>query len=163
MAGQAPVCLTCYSHHFAPRIKKGAPIQPMLSEGVGEVGGSVRYSTARPIRTRLCFGRVGRSVKKDKTFMPRPAKLRLTPMSSRPRKHGRQRSTCCPPLIIRRTNLQNFNATQESSRFFWTDTWLADFRWLREAQFARYTKNYLQLMKLNFHGQWSIVFIKYYI
>ncbi len=41
VAGQAEVCLTCYSHHFPPRIKKGAPIQSMLSEGVGEVGGTV--------------------------------------------------------------------------------------------------------------------------
>jgi iron(III) transport system substrate-binding protein len=28
VAGQAPVCLTCYSHHFPPRMKKGAPVQP---------------------------------------------------------------------------------------------------------------------------------------
>jgi iron(III) transport system substrate-binding protein len=48
VAGQAPVCLTCYSHHFAPRIKKGAPIQPMLSEGVGEVGGSVSILNGAP-------------------------------------------------------------------------------------------------------------------
>jgi iron(III) transport system substrate-binding protein len=41
VAGQAPVCLTCFSHHFPPRMKRGAPIQPMLSEGVGEIGGSV--------------------------------------------------------------------------------------------------------------------------
>jgi len=48
VAGQAPVCFTCYSHHFAPRIKKGAPIQPMLSEGVGEVGGSVSILNGAP-------------------------------------------------------------------------------------------------------------------
>jgi iron(III) transport system substrate-binding protein len=41
VAGQAEVCMTCYSHHFPPRIKKGAPIQSMLTEGVGEVGGTV--------------------------------------------------------------------------------------------------------------------------
>ena len=41
VAGQAEVCLTCYSHHFPPRKKKGAPIQSMLTEGVGEVGGTV--------------------------------------------------------------------------------------------------------------------------
>ena len=39
VAGQRAVCFTCYSHHFPPRMKKGAPIQPMLSEGAGEVGG----------------------------------------------------------------------------------------------------------------------------
>ena len=48
VAGQAPVCLTCYSHHFPPRMKKGAPIQPLLSEGVGEVGGSVAILKGAP-------------------------------------------------------------------------------------------------------------------
>jgi len=41
VAGQRAVCFTCYSHHFPPRIKKGAPIQALLTEGVGEIGGSV--------------------------------------------------------------------------------------------------------------------------
>jgi iron(III) transport system substrate-binding protein len=48
VAGQAPVCLTCYSHHFPPRMKKGAPVQPLLSEGVGEVGGSVAILKGAP-------------------------------------------------------------------------------------------------------------------
>jgi iron(III) transport system substrate-binding protein len=48
VAGQAPVCLTCYSHHFPPRMKKGAPISPMMSEGVGEVGGSVAILRGAP-------------------------------------------------------------------------------------------------------------------
>ena len=48
VAGQAPVCLTCYSHHFPPRMKKGAPILPLLSEGVGEVGGSVTILKGAP-------------------------------------------------------------------------------------------------------------------
>jgi iron(III) transport system substrate-binding protein len=41
VAGQQAICFTCYSHHFPPRVKKGAPIQPLLSEGVGEIGGAV--------------------------------------------------------------------------------------------------------------------------
>ncbi|MCE3241790.1 MAG: extracellular solute-binding protein [Deltaproteobacteria bacterium] len=55
VAGQAPVCLTCYSHHFPPRMKKGAPILPLLSEGVGEVGGSVAIlkGAPHPIAARL--------------------------------------------------------------------------------------------------------------
>jgi iron(III) transport system substrate-binding protein len=48
VAGQAPVCLTCYSHHFPPRIKKGAPVLPLLSEGVGEVGGTVAILKGAP-------------------------------------------------------------------------------------------------------------------
>jgi iron(III) transport system substrate-binding protein len=48
VAGQAPVCITCYSHHFPPRIKKGAPVQALLNEGVGEVGGSVAILKGAP-------------------------------------------------------------------------------------------------------------------
>jgi iron(III) transport system substrate-binding protein len=48
VAGQRPVCFTCYSHHFPPRVKKGAPIQPLLSEGVGEVGGAVSILKGAP-------------------------------------------------------------------------------------------------------------------
>ena len=48
VAGQRAVCFTCYSHHFPPRIKKGAPIQSVLSEGVGEVGGSVAVLKGAP-------------------------------------------------------------------------------------------------------------------
>lgn len=48
VAGQRAVCITCYAHHFPPRVKKGAPIQPMLSEGVGEIGGSVAILKGAP-------------------------------------------------------------------------------------------------------------------
>ena len=41
VAGQQAVCFTCYAHHFPPRVKKGAPIQSLLNEGVGEIGGAV--------------------------------------------------------------------------------------------------------------------------
>jgi len=48
VAGQRAVCFTCYSHHFPPRMKKGAPIRPMLTEGVGEIGGSVAILKGAP-------------------------------------------------------------------------------------------------------------------
>jgi iron(III) transport system substrate-binding protein len=48
VAGQRPVCFTCYAHHFPPRTKRGAPIQPLLSEGVGEVGGAVSVLKGAP-------------------------------------------------------------------------------------------------------------------
>jgi len=48
VAGQRPVCFTCYSHHFPPRMKKGAPIQSLLTEGVGEIGGSVSVLRGAP-------------------------------------------------------------------------------------------------------------------
>jgi iron(III) transport system substrate-binding protein len=48
VAGQRPICFTCYAHHFPPRMKKGAPIQSLLSEGVGEVGGAVSILRGAP-------------------------------------------------------------------------------------------------------------------
>jgi iron(III) transport system substrate-binding protein len=48
VAGQRPVCFTCYAHHFPPRMKKGAPIQSLLNEGVGEIGGSVSILKGAP-------------------------------------------------------------------------------------------------------------------
>jgi iron(III) transport system substrate-binding protein len=48
VAGQKPVCFTCYAHQFPPRVKKGAPIVPLLSEGVGEIGGSVGVLRGAP-------------------------------------------------------------------------------------------------------------------
>jgi iron(III) transport system substrate-binding protein len=48
VAGQRPVCFTCYAHQFPPRMKKGAPIVPLLSEGVGEIGGSVGILKGAP-------------------------------------------------------------------------------------------------------------------
>jgi iron(III) transport system substrate-binding protein len=47
-AGQADVCLTCYAHHIPPIAKKGAPLQIMLSEGVGRIGGTVTLVRGAP-------------------------------------------------------------------------------------------------------------------
>jgi iron(III) transport system substrate-binding protein len=48
VGGQSAVCFTCYSHHFPPRVKKGAPIQAVLTEGVGEIGGAVSILKGAP-------------------------------------------------------------------------------------------------------------------
>ena len=37
VAGQAAACFTCYAHHYPPRIKKGAPLGYMLTEGVASI------------------------------------------------------------------------------------------------------------------------------
>ena len=37
VAGQAAACVTCYSHHYPPRIKKGAPVGYMLTEGIATI------------------------------------------------------------------------------------------------------------------------------
>ena len=35
VAGQGAACFTCYSHHYPERIKKGAPLNYLLTEGIG--------------------------------------------------------------------------------------------------------------------------------
>lgn len=37
VAGQGALCITCYAHHFPLRMKKGAPLDFMLTEGIGNV------------------------------------------------------------------------------------------------------------------------------
>ena len=37
VAGQAAACVTCYAHHYPLRIKKGAPLGYMLTEGIGTI------------------------------------------------------------------------------------------------------------------------------
>jgi iron(III) transport system substrate-binding protein len=48
VAGQRAVCFTCYAHHFPPRVKQGAPIQALMTEGVGEIGGSATVLKGAP-------------------------------------------------------------------------------------------------------------------
>ncbi len=37
VAGQAAACMTCYANHYPPRIKKGAPVNYLLSEGIATI------------------------------------------------------------------------------------------------------------------------------
>jgi iron(III) transport system substrate-binding protein len=37
VAGQGEACFTCYSHHYPPRIRKGAPLGYFLTEGIGSI------------------------------------------------------------------------------------------------------------------------------
>ena len=37
VAGQAAACFTCYSHHYPGRMRKGAPVNYMLSEGAAGI------------------------------------------------------------------------------------------------------------------------------
>jgi hypothetical protein len=46
VAGQGSVCITCYTHHLSPRMKKGAPIGYMFSEGIGTVSATAVFKNA---------------------------------------------------------------------------------------------------------------------
>jgi iron(III) transport system substrate-binding protein len=49
VAGQAAACFTCYSHHYPARIRKGAPLNYMLTEGVaGIIAVAVLKSAPHP-------------------------------------------------------------------------------------------------------------------
>jgi iron(III) transport system substrate-binding protein len=69
VAGQRPVCFTCYAHHFPPRMKKGAPIQSLLTEGVGEIGGAVSILRGAPHpNTALLWARWATSEEGQRVF-----------------------------------------------------------------------------------------------
>ena len=57
LAGQAAACLTCYSHHYPSRIKKGAPVNYMLSEGVASINGTAVFKSAPHPNAALLFAR----------------------------------------------------------------------------------------------------------
>lgn len=57
VAGQAAACLTCYSHHYPSRIKRGAPVNYMLSEGVASINSTAIFKNAPHPNTALLFAR----------------------------------------------------------------------------------------------------------
>jgi iron(III) transport system substrate-binding protein len=57
VAGQAAVCLTCYSHHYPTRIKKGAPVNYMLSEGVASINATAIFKNAPHPNSAMLYAR----------------------------------------------------------------------------------------------------------
>jgi iron(III) transport system substrate-binding protein len=45
-AGQGAACLTCFSHHFPPRLKRSAPIDYLMAEGVGLISANGVFKNA---------------------------------------------------------------------------------------------------------------------
>jgi len=85
VAGQRPVCFTCYAHQFPPRMKKAAPIQPVIAEGVGEIGGSVGIIRGAPHpNTALLWARWVASEEGQRVY----AQAGETPRSSQCRPGG---------------------------------------------------------------------------
>ena len=66
--GQAAACLTCYSHHFPVRIKKGAPLGYLLSEGVGAITATAVFKNAPHPNTAWLFYRWVSSEEGQKVF-----------------------------------------------------------------------------------------------
>jgi iron(III) transport system substrate-binding protein len=57
VAGQAAACLTCYSHHYPGRMKKGAPVNYLLSEGVASINATAIFKNSPHPNAALLFAR----------------------------------------------------------------------------------------------------------
>jgi iron(III) transport system substrate-binding protein len=68
VAGQAAVCITCYAHHYPPRIKKGAPVGFMLTEGVATINATALAKGAPHPNTALLFSRWSASEEGQKVY-----------------------------------------------------------------------------------------------
>ena len=56
VAGQAAACATCYAHHYPPRIRKGAPLGYMLTEGIATITANALAKDApHPNAARLFY------------------------------------------------------------------------------------------------------------
>jgi len=68
VAGQAPACITCYSHHYPSRIKKGAPVGYMLTEGIATINATSLAKGAPHPNTALLFARWAASEEGQKVY-----------------------------------------------------------------------------------------------
>ena len=68
VAGQASACFTCYSHHYPPRIKEGAPLGYFLTEGVGGIIAVAISKDAPHPNTALLYARWAESKEGQQAF-----------------------------------------------------------------------------------------------
>lgn len=68
VAGQASACFTCYSHHYPPRIKEGAPLGYFLTEGVGGIIAVAISKDAPHANTALLYARWAESKEGQQAF-----------------------------------------------------------------------------------------------
>jgi iron(III) transport system substrate-binding protein len=68
VAGQASACFTCYSHHYPPRIKKGAPLDYSLIEGITAIIGLAVLKDAPHPNTAWLFVRWAESEEGQKVY-----------------------------------------------------------------------------------------------
>ena len=68
VAGQAAACFTCYSHHYPPRIKKGAPLGYFLTEGMAGIIGVAILKDAPHPNTAMLFARWAESEEGQRVY-----------------------------------------------------------------------------------------------
>ena len=90
VAGQAAACFTCYSHHYPPRIKKGAPLGYMMSEGIASIIAIAIAKDAPHPNTAMLFARWAESEEGQKAYAQggrAPAHPKVAPIEPvRPKK-----------------------------------------------------------------------------
>lgn len=68
VAGQAAACFTCYSHHYPARMRKGAPVNFMLSEGAAGIIAVAVLKGAPSPNTAWLFARWAASAEGQKIY-----------------------------------------------------------------------------------------------
>src|SRR5215470_13281553 len=68
VAGQAAACITCYAHHYPLRIKKGAPLGYMLTEGIATITANALAKDAPHPNTARLFYRWSSSEEGQKAY-----------------------------------------------------------------------------------------------
>jgi len=68
VAGQAAACVTCYAHHYPPRIKKGAPLGYMQTEGIATITADALAKDAPHPNSALLFYRWSASEEGQKAY-----------------------------------------------------------------------------------------------
>ena len=82
-AGQAPICLTCYAHQYPGRIKKGAPLKILITEGIGSIDATAVFKNAPHPNAAILFARWAASEEGQKAYAEggrAPAHPKLNPI-----------------------------------------------------------------------------------
>ena len=82
-AGQAVMCLTCYAHQYPGRIKKGAPLRILLTEGIASIDATAVFRNAPHPNAALLFARWAASEEGQKAYAEggrAPAHPKLKPI-----------------------------------------------------------------------------------
>jgi iron(III) transport system substrate-binding protein len=82
-AGQAALCVTCYAHQFPGRMKKGAPVNFLLSEGIGSINATAVFKDAPHPNAAILFARWAASEEGQKAYAEggrAPAHPKLSPI-----------------------------------------------------------------------------------
>lgn len=68
VAGQSAGCFTCYSHHYPPRVKMGAPVGYLLDEGIGSIIAVAVLKNPPHPNTAMLFARWAASEEGQKIY-----------------------------------------------------------------------------------------------